>query len=108
MSAGGVSDVVLNFDASRINGATQLVVEISHPDEFFDYLMSSYRQKKLCHYCLTEFAVRGVKGKIRLPRNIFPRPADYQICVAALDDQGQMIGYVSDPLTIRIISCKPI
>lgn len=93
---------VFNYDASRINGASRIVVEVSKPDFYWEYFTGSYRQKKLADKKLRALMLNRLSGAFTLDASTFPCPADYQVHIAAVDASGKVCGYVSEPVTIHV------
>jgi hypothetical protein len=94
--------LVLNFDASKIVGASHVMAEISHPFEYYEYFNSTYRQDALSPRSLKKYALDGLKGEMELWREDFKVAGEYDVRVAAVDKDGKVIGYVSDPVTLSI------
>lgn len=101
-SAKSRNKYVFDYDASKIKGAVKVIVEISPPDFYWEYFTTSYRQKKLADKKLKTLMLNQLHGTFVIDPSIFPRQADYQIHIAALDSSGKILDYVSDPLTIHI------
>ena len=93
----------LVYDASKLVRATHVVAEISLPYEFFEYVAPSYRQPALSTRS-RKLVSNGSSGTIALPSDLLNQSAEYEIRIAALDGNEKMIGYVSDPITIRTAS----
>ncbi|PZM84353.1 MAG: hypothetical protein DKT66_06875 [Candidatus Melainabacteria bacterium] len=94
--------LVLNFDASKIGGASHVMAEISHPFEYYEYFNSTYRQDAMSPRSLKKYALDGLKGEMELWRDDFAVAGEYDVRVAAVDKDGKVVGYVSDPVTLSI------
>ncbi len=94
--------LVLNFDATKIAGANYVMAEISKPFEYFDYFNSSYRQSTLSPKSMKKYSLEGLKGEMTLWSEDFKVAGEYDVRIAAFDKDGRLLGYVSDPVTIRI------
>ncbi len=94
--------LVLNFDATKIAGANYVMAEISKPFEYFDYFNSSYRQSSLSPKSMKKYSLEGLKGEMSLWNEDFKVAGEYDVRVAAFDKDGKLLGYVSDPVTIRM------
>ncbi len=94
--------LVLNFDATKIAGASHVMAEISKPFEYYEYFNASYRQDALSPNSLKKYSLEGLKGEMDLWREDFKVPGEYDVRVAAFNKDGKLIGYVSDPVTISI------
>jgi hypothetical protein len=94
--------LVFEYDATKIKGAKQVIVEISLPDYYWEYFTTSYRQKKLADKKLKTLMLSQLCGTFTLNAAMFPRTADYQVHIAALDSSGQICSYLSDPVIIHV------
>lgn len=94
--------LVLNFDASKIDGASHVMAEISKPFEYFEYFNASYRQQSLSPNSMKKYSLEGLKGEMTLWSEDFTVKGEYDVRIAAFDKNGKLLGYVSDPVTIRI------
>ncbi len=94
--------LILNFDATKLPGASHVMAEISKPFEYFEYFNSTYRQDVLSSNSLKRYPLEGLKGEMELWRDDFKVPGEYDVRIAAFDQGGKMIGYVSDPVTLSI------
>lgn len=99
----------LAFDASHMKDAAEVIAEYSQPDAYWEYFEHSFRQTQLSPRSLLHVPYRGqLRGRLVLPEQMFQKNGDYQVRVAARDKQGKVLGYVSDPVTIRIRQDKVI
>ena len=94
--------LVFQYDATKIKGAQQVIVEISSPDIYWEYFSGMYRQQELSSRKLNTLTLHQLSGEFSIDNKMFPRDADYQIHIAALNASGQVIGYVSDPVIIHV------
>lgn len=94
--------LILDFDATKIAGASYVMAEISKPFEYFDYFNSSYRQVALSPKSMKKYSLEGLKGEMTLWSDDFKVSGEYDVRIAAFDKDGKLLGYVSDPVTIRI------
>ncbi len=91
-----------NYDASKIPGADHVVVEISKADSWFEHYSGTYRDKKLSPE--TSFVLKEAELKkehFSTPAKQLDRPGFYEIRVSAVDKNGKLIGYPSDPISLQ-------
>lgn len=92
------------YDAEKILHAKQAVLELSKPNSWFEHYSGDYRDARLSSQALKRWKLNGLKGKFDLAANQLPSAAYYQVRLAALDADGQVAGYVSDPINLQISS----
>jgi hypothetical protein len=93
--------VAFAYDLSSIPQATQAVAEVTKANCCFVHYTRSYRDTKLnaddgCRIALT----KTPRGEFSIPSAALQRKAHYQVRIAALDAHGNVIGTVSDPVSI--------
>lgn len=91
-----------NYDASKIPGAVSVAIEISKPNAWFEHYTSELRDMSLSKNSLVTKYIQNTQGQFRLNASDLPTDAYYQIRLAALNSNGQMIGYISDPINIQV------
>jgi hypothetical protein len=92
----GKNDFWLDFDASGVDGCTDVKIEISKPMYFFEGLSDEETKQAV----MTTFKQNGNKGRINIAGKVFPSSGYYQLRAFCLNDKDCMIGEKSDPLTI--------
>jgi hypothetical protein len=95
-----------NYDASQIPLAHKVKVEISRPNAWFEHYTGTYRNDSFSKYCLSSFTLESKQGKFQILPKEFPEPAYYQVRVFALNKNGSIIGYCSDPVNLQVSSQK--
>ncbi len=91
-----------SYDASKIPGADHVVIELSKADSWFEHYSGTYRDKKLSpetSVVLKEPELR--KEHFSTPAKQLDRPGFYEIRVSAVDKNGKLIGYPSDPISLQ-------
>lgn len=92
----GSEPLTFLFDASIVPGATQVELEITRPNYFFDnYLMATDESE-----VARRLVVRLPRGATRLGPEYFPVPAYYEVRIRALNEKNMPLGDFSDPVTI--------
>ncbi|MBI4532682.1 MAG: glycosyltransferase family 39 protein [Candidatus Melainabacteria bacterium] len=91
-----------SYDASTIPGATQVAVEISKPDAWFEHYSGELRDSRLSEHALTHWQLNNVKGRFDIPLTAFPSAGYYEVRVAAANNNNKVLGYVSDPINLQI------
>src|SRR5262249_60280054 len=96
----------LNYDVSNVKGASSAIVELSHPNGFFEHYSGTYRDRNLSPHAYKHFALAALRGRIEIPAAQFPGAGYYQLRVAALAADGRLAGYVSDPVNMQVASSQ--
>jgi hypothetical protein len=95
-------DAQLSVEGSKVQGCSQLQLEISKPNYFFENMPDDASGEAV----LNRVTQPTSGGKVTLPARLFPEIAYYQIRAVCLDAQGEAVGEKSDPVTIYMAS-KP-
>jgi hypothetical protein len=90
------------FDASKIPGCTSVVVELSKPNSWFEHYTGTMRDKELSKETAKSFKSSGSSLEVKLSKKDFPMKAYYELRGFALDEDGKVIGFASDPLVLQI------
>jgi hypothetical protein len=90
------------YDASAIPGAKKVVLEISRPNSWFEHYTGELKDPQLSDKSMKVVELPLLKGVGVLPARTFPSSAYYEIRLAALSEKGEVIGAVSDPITLHI------
>ncbi|MBY0357368.1 MAG: hypothetical protein K2W82_05140 [Candidatus Obscuribacterales bacterium] len=98
----------LFYDARRVPGAANVILEISKPRYLFGFFSNSARNTQDVRYAGSRFLLSGNHGRFAFSRALFPQSARYQIHVCAADSKGQSLGRFSDPLTFEIVSAQGV
>jgi hypothetical protein len=93
---------VFEYDASQIDGADSFVVEVSKPNSWFEHYSGQMRDQELSKHALTRIVLKESKGKFEIQSRVFPMPAYYQVRLACLNKQGEVIGFVSDSINLQV------
>ncbi|HEY9679588.1 MAG TPA: hypothetical protein V6C76_16385 [Drouetiella sp.] len=89
------------YDASKIQGADRVVFEISKADSWFEHYTGTYRDTSLSRESLIKQDVKPLSGQFKIPASELNRPGFYEIRVSAVDKNGKLIGYPSDPIDLQ-------
>ncbi len=94
----------LNFlvDASNLAGAESVALELSRPNSWFEHYSGSLRDRDFSKQSLTRFIEKGNKVRLSIEKTAFPQKAYYELRAFALDKNGKIIGFSSDPVNLQI------
>lgn len=90
-----------SYDARLIEGAKTVQLTVSAPNQLSEPSRTSYRQKILNRNPCLKVQSRTAYGKFNVDKAQLPISANYEVTVSALDSNGNMIGYRSEPLILR-------
>ncbi|MBC7998189.1 MAG: hypothetical protein IAF58_09615, partial [Leptolyngbya sp.] len=90
-----------SYDARSIAGAKSVLFTVSAPNHLSEPSRTSYRQTKPPRDPSVRVQSTTINGEISLTEVQLPNSADYEVTVAALNSNGDMIGYRSEPLILR-------
>jgi|AGTN01.2.fsa_nt_gi hypothetical protein len=93
---------IVEFDASNIDGAHAVMVQISRPNVFFDASLRA----DLARTQLPPRTIESVKGELPLEEQLFEKDSFTQVRLRAIDANGRPVGEVSDPVTIYFAGDK--
>lgn len=97
---------VLNYDVSSIPQAIGCIVEVSKPNSWFEHYSGHYRETSLSGQALKVLplykSAPASKGQFAIEQNMFPISGYYQVRVAAVNQNGNVVGYVSDPVNMQV------
>ena len=92
-----------SYDVSQIPGAHSAVCEISKPNSWFEHYSGTLRDREISKHALFTPTLNKLSGRaIPLSFAGIKEHGFYQIKIAALDKDGKVIGYFSDPLNFQI------
>ncbi len=89
------------FDTSKIPGADHAIVEISKADSWFEHYSGTFRDQKLSPESFAAKKLNTKSGQFNLPAKELERPGFYEIRVCAVDKNGKLIGFPSDPINLQ-------
>ncbi|MBY0356999.1 MAG: glycosyltransferase family 39 protein [Candidatus Obscuribacterales bacterium] len=92
----------LECDGSALEACRSLVLEVSAPNSWFEHYSGSLRDRTLSAHAAKTYKAQSKKALFNLDKKNFPLPAFYQLRAAALDEQGKVTGWVSDPINIQV------
>ncbi len=93
--------LAFSYDASDIPGAVKVLYEISKPDYWFEHYSGTYRDAAPSKETLRSVTLDAVKGRVMFDGNDLGATGFFELRVAALDKDGKMIGYFSDPINFQ-------
>ncbi len=92
-----------SYDASSVAGAATVYYEVSKPNSWFEHYSGSFRdnrQSKEAQFSGTLTKLRG--SAIPITFTGLKGHGFFQLRIAALNQDGKLIGYFSDPLNFHI------
>jgi len=89
------------YDISKIPNADHAVVEISKADSWFEHYSGTFRDQKLSPESFIAKTLSAKSGQFNLPAKQLDRPGFYEIRVGAVDKNGKLIHYPSDPINLQ-------
>lgn len=92
----------LRCNAKNLPGCKQISVEISKPNCWFEHYAGSYREKQYSEQSLKRMVLTGNEAAFKFRRSDFPEAAFYELRAFALDGDGKVIGFCSDPINLQI------
>lgn len=90
-----------SYDARSIAGTKSVILTVSAPNQLSEPSRTSYRQTKPPKETSVRVQSTTLNGEMSLNAAQLPISANYEITVAALNSNGDMIGYRSEPLILR-------
>jgi hypothetical protein len=91
-----------SYDASSVNAACGIALELSKPNCWFEHYTGSFRDCCLSGQAMHTWRSNHLRGQATLSTSVFPAAGYYQIRLAALASDGKVTGYVSDPIDLQI------
>jgi len=92
-----------SYDVTNVPGATSAICEVSKPDSWFEHYSGTLRDTAASGNALHVVPFNKTKGKnILLSFAGLKDHGFYQIKIAAVDKDGKVLGYFSDPLNFQI------
>jgi hypothetical protein len=92
-----------NYDVSIVPGAVSAYVEVSKPNSWFEHYSGSFRATSKSPEALFSHTLGKLKGNgVPITFTGVKGPGFYQMRMAALDRDGNVIGYFSDPLNFQL------
>lgn len=92
-----------NFDATMVPGAVSVYVEVSKPNSWFEHYSGSFRSKSKSPEAQFSHTLGKLKGNgVPITFTGVKGPGFFQMRLAAQDQEGNVIGYFSDPLNFQL------
>ncbi|MBX9689335.1 MAG: glycosyltransferase family 39 protein [Candidatus Obscuribacterales bacterium] len=95
-------EIELSADASKLEGSSQILLEISKANSWFEHYSGTLRDQKPSKETRLSLSRAGQKVTFKLKRSDFPESAYYELRCFALDKTGKVIGFCSNPLNLQI------
>lgn len=92
----------LEADASLMPEAKSLVLELSKANSWFEHYAGTYRERELSKEALLRKTIPSKTAVFLLDCKSFPQQAYYETRIFALNAQGKIIGFCSDPICLQI------
>jgi len=92
----------IDCDSRKIPGVASIALELSKPNSWFEHYAGTFRDRKFSDECLKRYTATSNVARFHFERSDFPQPAFYELRAFALDKDGNVIGYCSDPINLQI------
>ena len=92
----------IRCDASRIPGCQSIRLELSKPNSWFEHYSGTLRDRQFSEHALKNYSKDGSAASFDFTRADFPTAAYYELRAFALDKDGKVIGFCSDPVNLQI------
>lgn len=94
--------VQAKFDVSGVSDAQTAVVEVSEPNSWFEHYSGTLRDDKFADKRLRQIKSDAQSGLISVNADEFPCSGYYQLRAFAVNRQGNVVGYSSDPINVQV------
>ena len=92
----------VDFDVNSITGAKGALLEVSKPNTWFEHQSKSFKDTAPSNNALLSRKLTTLSGTIELKTQELAAPGYYEVRVAGLDSDGNVLGYFSDPLVFQL------
>ncbi len=100
---GQAERAAFSYDASSVAGAATVYYEVSKPNSWFEHYTGSLRDNRPSKEAQFSGTLTKLKGSaIPITFTGLKGHGFFQLRLAALDEEGKLIGYFSDPLNFHI------
>lgn len=93
-----------SYDASAIPGAVKVLYEVSKPDSWFEHYSGTYRDSQPSKEALKSVTLDSIKSRVTVDASQLDGSGFYELRIAALDANGKIIGFFSDPINFQYSS----
>ena len=91
------------YDTSQVTGAASALVEISRPNSWFEHYTGTFRDDSVSDKALTRVPLPSLKSTDQIiDLSSLKESGFYQLRLAALDKEGTLTGYFSDPIVLQV------
>lgn len=92
-----------DYDVSAVAGAQSALFEVSKPDAWFEHYTNTYRDSAACKNALKSWTSKSLKGQNQsFNLKELGGPGFYELRTAALGNNGEVVGYFSDPIMFQV------
>ncbi|MEZ4487976.1 MAG: hypothetical protein R3F51_10340 [Cyanobacteriota/Melainabacteria group bacterium] len=93
----------ITYDTSQVSGAVSAMVEISKPNSWFEHYTGTFRDDSPSEKALTKITLPSLKSTDqKIDLTSLKESGFYQLRIAAIDKEGAMTGYFSDPIVLQV------
>jgi len=92
----------VDYNLLNINGAKSARLEVSKPNNWFEHASKSYRDNVCSKDTLLAKSISTLNGTFSIETKELSGPGYYEIRIAALDANNNVVGYFSDPLIFQM------
>lgn len=103
------SGCAVSYDASKIEDAADVLLEVTKPNYFFLTRETNLRSAPGSEANVgKKIFLRNLKGTFDIPYKTFDQPGTFQLRVSARTRKNMMVGYFSDPINIEVSSVQEL
>ncbi|MBX9720284.1 MAG: hypothetical protein K2X81_02720, partial [Candidatus Obscuribacterales bacterium] len=92
----------LHCDCTQMPNCKSIAVELSRPSCWYEHYAGTFREKSFSKETLKKFEKPGNQADFEFTKKDFPQAAYYELRAFALDENGSIIGFCSDPINLQI------
>lgn len=94
--------ILLDYDVSKIPGAKKVILTVSEKNSYFEHYSYSLRDTSVGLQSSSKKELAAVKGQVNLSTSDFSGDGWYQVRIAGISENGNVVGYCSEPINVRI------
>lgn len=93
----------VDYDLQNVTGAKSARLEVSKPNTWFEHTSKSFRENVFSKDAMISKTITALNGTISIETNKLNGPGYYEVRIAALDANSNVVGYFSDPLIFQMV-----
>jgi hypothetical protein len=91
-----------DYNLQNVTGAKSARLEVSRPNTWFEHTSKSFRDNVCSEDALFSKSISELNGTINIETKELKGPGYYEMRIAALDANKNVVGYFSDPLIYQM------